>query len=497
MMLRLFVLVFSVAGLPLLGARGWLRHQSFGGLFLSILVAANADCKDGICSIDKAVSVSAPLPSPSTDVGEKEKELVKLGWSLQSAQRALNETNFDVSEAAHLLYSEEDSRDALREQALRLQEKEGWTEDAAISALVECNANETAAAELLRSEEAAVQAQFEGAVRDMLESGWDEVVARRALLAQWTLDQRKALGAANVTASREMLDDIRPKLRRVVREMKVSPTGSARLKPADCIFEVTAANFQRVVFESPVPVILDCYADWCGPCKKLGPLLEKASVESGGAFRLAKLNSDSERSLAEALKVTGLPTIFTIDLRGKLVDRAVGMPPEEDLKKFLLRAVTGQGGRIQTDTTEIDLAVATGKIAMMAGMAAISAKQRQQIRQLVDEAVELEGAVNSDGTMSTSLRTALAYIGNAAKQVREIKFRSINCSSKAFVERVATSPAACKLLEVAGFRSTNASSVLLTLVHSNAAVLTLVSQRAFDAVQSRKFAVPANVLGGG
>ena len=59
------------------------------------------------------------------------------------------------------------------------------------------------------------------------------------------------------------------------------------------MFEVTSENFQKIVLESPVPVLVDVYADWCGPCKQLGPLLEGAAMKSGGMFRLAKVSHSS------------------------------------------------------------------------------------------------------------------------------------------------------------------------------------------------------------
>lgn len=58
-----------------------------------------------------------------------------------------------------------------------------------------------------------------------------------------------------------------------------------------------------MVIESPVPVLLDVYADWCGPCKQLGPMLEEMAVRSGGMFRLAKVNSDKNRGVSDVLQV--------------------------------------------------------------------------------------------------------------------------------------------------------------------------------------------------
>ena len=144
-----------------------------------------------------------------------------------------------------------------------------------------------------------------------------------------------------------MLDSIRPTLKKVKPTMNLKTTrisskrkywsasdmgdssGESRNKPKpakkeDCVFDVTSSNFQSIVMESPVPVLVDVYADWCGPCKQLGPILEEAAINSGGMFRLAKVNSDNERSIAEALNVQGLPTVFSVN-SGKLTDRFVGM----------------------------------------------------------------------------------------------------------------------------------------------------------------------------
>ena len=168
-----------------------------------------------------------------------------------------------------------------------------------------------------------------------MSNGWSEIVAREALTAQWEYDQRKAQGE-NVTVADAVLQSIRPTLRKLnqttstTEDSTNSPSSkdsSAKntppLPPArkeDVVFEVTASNVQKIVLESPVPVLLDVYADWCGPCKQLGPVLESAAVKGGGLFRLAKVNSDQERAVAEALGVQGLPTVFAVS-KGKVMDR--------------------------------------------------------------------------------------------------------------------------------------------------------------------------------
>lgn len=78
--------------------------------------------------------------------------------------------------------------------------------------------------------------------------------------------------------------------------------GVAACLPA-CLVWWWCGGDDQLVIESPVPVLLDVYADWCGPCKQLTPALEEMAVRSGGMFRLAKLNSDKNRGVVEMLQV--------------------------------------------------------------------------------------------------------------------------------------------------------------------------------------------------
>jgi len=78
------------------------------------------------------------------------------------------------------------------------------------------------------------------------------------------------------------------------------------------------------VFNSQQPVILDCYADWCQPCKKLTPILEQMTNEANGKFRLVKLNIDTLPQLAKGLNVKSIPALFLI-YKGNVMDTVVGM----------------------------------------------------------------------------------------------------------------------------------------------------------------------------
>jgi putative thioredoxin len=104
------------------------------------------------------------------------------------------------------------------------------------------------------------------------------------------------------------------------------------------VIEVTSANFEREVVErsSEVPVVVDFWAEWCGPCKSLGPVLERLAEEYAGQFVLAKIDTDGESELAHQFGVRSIPTVYGLR-DGQAVDGFVGVQSETAIRAWLDR----------------------------------------------------------------------------------------------------------------------------------------------------------------
>ena len=97
---------------------------------------------------------------------------------------------------------------------------------------------------------------------------------------------------------------------------------------------VTDAAFEKTVLQSPVPVIVDFWAPWCGPCRMVAPTLEKLAKENAGKMLVAKVNTDENPEWAMKYGVQGIPTMLFV-AGGKIVHRQVGALPEPMLRDII------------------------------------------------------------------------------------------------------------------------------------------------------------------
>ena len=181
--------------------------------------------------------------------------------------------------------------------------------------------------------------------------------------------------------------------------------------------DVTDATFQEAVLDrsAEVPVVVDLWAPWCGPCRTLGPMLEEAVAATGGTVELAKVNVDENPQVAATFQVQSIPAVFALR-DGKVVDGFIGAVPRSEVDAFVTRLAPAP--------SEADLLVAKGDEASLRRAlelqrdhpGAVNALARLLVdRGAPDEALELLGRVPETAEVrALSAEARLAARGDAA-----------------------------------------------------------------------------------
>jgi putative thioredoxin len=144
---------------------------------------------------------------------------------------------------------------------------------------------------------------------------------------------------------------------------------------ADLVKDVTVETFRADVAEASLTsvVLVDFWAEWCGPCKQLTPVLEKLVASYGGKVKLAKINVDKNQMLAQQMRVQSIPMVYAF-AGGRPVDAFSGALPESQVKAFIERALKQAPAGPDDDTAEIEAALAEAED-MLAGGDAQTAAQ--------------------------------------------------------------------------------------------------------------------------
>jgi putative thioredoxin len=178
------------------------------------------------------------------------------------------------------------------------------------------------------------------------------------------------------------------------------------------MIDVTVENFEAEVIlaSNETPVLVDFWAPWCGPCKSLGPVLEKLELEYAGRFKLVKINSDDEQQLSQAFGIRSIPTCVLMK-DGKPADGFMGALPEGKVKEFLDKHLPGADELIaEEDVNAAEALLAEGN----ADAALAKLQEALAVNPANDDAryeyVKLLMAVGEVDKAQTALAPALAQI---------------------------------------------------------------------------------------
>jgi thioredoxin 2 len=152
-----------------------------------------------------------------------------------------------------------------------------------------------------------------------------------------TLIRCPSCGATNRVPQAKLARGLQPVCGQCRQKLPAASTASAPLTVTDATF---AADVER----SPLPVLVDAWASWCGPCRMIAPAIEELAAELAGRVRIAKLNVDENPQTARRFDVRSIPTMLVM-VGGREVDRIVGAQPKGAIRERLERAVAQANAR--------------------------------------------------------------------------------------------------------------------------------------------------------
>jgi thioredoxin 2 len=155
-------------------------------------------------------------------------------------------------------------------------------------------------------------------------------------MADTLLIQCPDCGANNRVPQAKLAQGLKAVCGQCKRPLPTPSTGASPLT-------VTDANFAADVERSPLPVLVDAWAPWCGPCRMIAPAIEELARELAGRVRIAKLNVDENPRTASRFDVRSIPTMLVM-VGGREVDRIVGAQPKEAIRQRLERTLARAGG---------------------------------------------------------------------------------------------------------------------------------------------------------